>query len=222
MIVGLALFCASPLTAADSLQLKDGTKVEGVIQKVEAGIVFMEVNKEVKTFDILAVDRMEFNKPTILADSDLPLDHFMNNTEAQAMVRNAEQLDKAANDIRRLLVQIRSYWFDKQPINAKDEQMWEAAKETFRLPLANYQEVLNDLYFQVLARVDEYNGLMKEANKLYVGIKGIRVGSGLVSSDMEHLPLKKYVPASWYDTIFYEGYNSGFSDAMQRMTPSSR
>jgi hypothetical protein len=82
----------------------------------------------------------------------------------------------------------------------------------------SYQEILNDLYFHVLGRVDEYNGLMKQASKMYVGIKGVRIGSSLVPSDTERLPLRKYVPATWYDTIFYDGYNLGYSDATQKIS----
>jgi hypothetical protein len=53
--------------------------------------------------------------------------------------------------------------------------------------------------------------------KVYVGVKGIRIGSSLISSDMEKLPLRKYVPGAWYDTIFYEGYNQGYDEAYQKI-----
>jgi hypothetical protein len=35
---------------------------------------------------------------------------------------------------------------------------------------------------------------------------------------MEKLPLKKYVPSTWYDTIFYDGYSLGYDDAYQKIT----
>jgi len=64
---------------------------------------------------------------------------------------------------------------------------------------------LHDLYFLVLGKVDEYNRLAADANSLYVGVKGVfQTGSSLVSKDKEKLPLKKYVPSHWHDTIFYE------------------
>ena len=47
-------------------------------------------------------------------------------------------------------------------------------------------------------------------------MKGIKTGSPLVSKDMAKLPLKKYVPATWWDTIFYEGYNRGYDDEYEK------
>jgi hypothetical protein len=76
--------------------------------------------------------------------------------------------------------------------------------------------VLNDLYFHVLAKVDTYNEMAKDANKVYVGVKGLRVGSPLITKEMAKLPLRKYVPAQWWDTIFYEGYNQGYEEAYQK------
>jgi hypothetical protein len=212
------LVIVSPATA-DTLKLKDGTSIEGVIKKVEAGKVFVAIKNETKVLSILDVDSMDFNTPHLLADiPNLPAEHFMKSTEAQEIVRNMQELDKAAADIKKLLSQIETYWVAKQPIDAKEEPAWLTAKDTFRKPLLSYQEILNDLYFHVLARVDEYNGLMKQASKLYVGIKGVRVGSALVPSDMQRLPLRKYVPAAWFDTIFYDGYNLGYSDATQKIS----
>ncbi|MBI4445827.1 MAG: hypothetical protein HY645_07940 [Acidobacteria bacterium] len=97
---------------------------------------------------------------------------------------------------------------------------WEAEKERFAGNLSWYQEVLNELYFHVLARVDEYNTLVQEAHHMYVGVKGIfNVGSPLVPSSMKRLPLKKYVPAQWYDTIFYDGYYLGYNEGYERARP---
>ena len=78
--------------------------------------------------------------------------------------------------------------------------------------------LLNDLYFHVLARVEEYNAFANEAGDLYVGVKGIfNVGSPLLTNEMKPLALRKYVPGSWYDTIFYDGYNLGFNEAYQKI-----
>jgi len=206
----------SPLSA-DTLRLKDGTKVEGIIKKVEAGNVFVSVGSISKTYNILDVENMDFNTPHLLSDvPDVTVEHFLKDTESQEVVRNLQLLDKKANEIQRLLTQIQTYWTAKEPIDAKSEASWTVAKETFHKPVVAYQEVLNDLYLHVLARVDEYNALMKEASRIYVGIKGVRVGSSLIPSELERLPLKKYVPGGWYSTIFYEGYNLGFSDGTQR------
>jgi hypothetical protein len=76
---------------------------------------------------------------------------------------------------------------------------------------------LNDLYFHALGKVDEYNLLMKEANSTRVGVKGwFQTGSALIPGGMEKLPLKKYVPAQWYDTVYYEGYYMGYRDAYEK------
>jgi hypothetical protein len=219
ILLSLVLFIESPVARADTLTLKDGSTVDGVIKKVEKGTVYVQLGEEEKSFSILDIVSMDFNTPHLLADATkLPLDHFLKDIEAQEMVRNVEQLEKSAADIRHKLGQIRAYWGARQPVTAEEEKGWDAAKEEFRKPLALYQELLNDLYFHVLAKVDEYNLMAAQAKKVYVGVKGIRIGSSLISSDMEMLPLRKYVPASWYDTIFYDGYNRGYDEAYQKIT----
>ena len=76
---------------------------------------------------------------------------------------------------------------------------------------------MNDLYFHVLGKVDEYNALMKDADSIYVGVKGaLNVGSSLIPRDKKKLPLKKYVPGNWYDTIFFEGYDRGYQEAYDK------
>jgi hypothetical protein len=221
-VLGFVLFAALPAARSDTLTFKDGSKLEGVIKKVETGTVHVQLGNEEKTFSILEIESMDFNTPHLLTETDkVPLDHFMRDIQAQDIVRNMEQLEKSAADIRHKLGQIRTYWGGKEPIATEEVKGWEAAKEEFRKPLALYQELLNDLYFHVLAKVDEYNLMAGQARKVYVGVKGIRFGSALVSSDMEKLPLRKYVPGSWYDTIFYDGYNLGYDDAWQKINGTS-
>jgi hypothetical protein len=200
---------------ADTLLMKDGTTIDGVIKKVAKGQVVVEIGNDAKVFDILDIESMDFTTPHLVgAPEGLPLDHFLKDTEAQEIVDNMEQLQKASEEIQKLLKQIRTYWLDREPISAEKVGSWDAAKETFRRPLDRYQELLNDLYFHVLARVDEYNLLMKAAGDVYVGVNGpFKFGSPLVSKEMRALPLKKYVPGAWYDTIFYDGYNLGYDDA---------
>jgi hypothetical protein len=218
-LLTLVLLATSPTAFADTLTLKGGATIEGVIKKVETGTVYVQIGNEEKTFSILEIESMDFNTPHLLADTaKVPLDHFLKNIEAQEMVRNVEQLEKSAADIRHKLGQIRTYWGGKQPISAEEQKGWDAAKEEFRKPLALYQELLNDLYFHVLAKVDDYNLMANQAKKVYVGVQGIRFGSSLITSDMEKLPLRKYVPAPWYDTIFYDGYNLGYDDAYQKIS----
>jgi hypothetical protein len=215
----LALDLSAPAATADTLKFKNGDEMEGVIQKVEAGGVFVHSGNDDRVFDILDIESMDFNTPHILADaSTAPLDHFLQAIEAQEIVCNFEQLHKAAAEIRTKLGQIRMYWAARQPITVAEIPAWEAAKQDFARPLARYQELLNDTYFHVLAQVDQYNLMAKEAGNIYVGVRGIKFGSALVTKEIERLPLRRYVPATWYDTIFYEGYNAGYDDAYMKLT----
>jgi hypothetical protein len=221
-VLSLILFAAAVETRADTLVFKNGSTIEGVIRKVEAGTVYVQIENEEKGFSILDIETMDFNTPHVLLPeaANIPLEHFLKDIESQEIVRNVEQLEKASADLIHKLGQIRNYWGAKDPIAAEERDGWETAKEEFRKPLALYQELLNDLYFHVLAKVDEYNLIAREARKVYVGIKGIRFGSALVSKEMEKLPLKKYVPSTWYDTIFYDGYNLGYDEAYMKYKES--
>ena len=216
-ILSLALFMNAPSLKADTVKFKDGSEMEGVIKKVEAGKVSILVGTEDKVFDILTIESMDFNTPHLLADATkLPVEHFLKDVEAQEVVRNFAELEKAEADVKTMLNSIRNFWSVAQPIIASEVPQWEKEKEEFRKPLSRYQEVLNDLYFHVLEKVDTYNDMAKDANKVYVGVKGLRVGSPLVSKEMAKLPLTKYVPAQWWDTIYYDGYNQGYEEAYQK------
>jgi hypothetical protein len=145
------------------------------------------------------------------------LDHFLSNIEAQEMVGHFQDVEESAAAIRKLIDQTRTEWADRKSVRLKEMAEWETAKERFRRPLSRYQEVLNDLYFHVLGKVDEYNLLMQEADGIHVGVKGwFQAGSSLVPGEMDKLPLKKYVPAPWYDKIYYEGYDMGYKDAYEK------
>lgn len=220
LLLSLIVFVGTNANA-DIVYMNDGSTIEGVIKKVAGGQVVVQIGEEFKTVDILAVQSMDFTSPHLVgAPSGAPIDHFLKDIEAQEIVRNIEQLEKTSDEIEKLLMQIKTFWMIREPIAADRLGSWEAAKETFRKPLSKYQELLNDLYFHVLAKVDTYNLLMKEANDVYVGVKGpFNVGSPLVAKEMRELPLKKYVPAAWYDTIFYDGYNVGYDDAYTKFVP---
>jgi hypothetical protein len=161
---------------------------------------------------------MDFDTPHLLEGTPrLPVEHFHNPMEAQEMLGHFAGVEKAAADTRVLIDQTKKEWAERKSISAADVPQWEAAKERFRAPLSRYQENLNDLYFHVLGKVDEYNHLTKEANGVYVGIKGaFNVGSALIPKELEKLPLKKYVPGNWYDTIFFEGYDRGYREAYEK------
>ena len=221
-VLNVAFFLGTAASIADTVRFKDGTEMEGVIKKVEAGRVFILIGNEEKDFSILKIQSMDFNTPHLLANTgDLPVEHFLKNIQAQEVVRNFERLEKTEAEVRSMLAGIRAYWNRVQPIPASDVAGWEMEKEEFRKPLSRYQEILNDLYFHVLARVDGYNAIAKEASEVYVGVKGIKTGSPLVPKEMKKLPLTKYVPATWYDTIYFDGYNRGYEEAYEKYRPSS-
>ena len=218
-ILSLALFMNAPSLKADTVKFKDGSEMEGVIKKVEAGKVSILVGAKDKVLDILDIESMDFNTPHLLTDATkLPVDHFLKDVEIPEVVRNFAELEKAEADVKTMLDSIRNFWSVAQPITAAKVGEWEKEKEKeeFRKPLSRYQELLNDLYFHVLAKMDVYNEMAKDANKVYVGVKGLRVGSSLVPKEMAKLPLTKYVPAQWYDTIYYDGYNQGYEEAYRK------
>lgn len=221
-LVSIGLLLAAPAALADTLKFKDGTELEGVINRVETGKVFVMVRNEEKVFDILKIDRMDFNTPHLLTPAgNIPVEHFLKNFEAREVVRNFEELEKTESEVRSMLVEIRAYWNRAQPIPSKELAGWEMEKEEFRKPLSRYQELLNDLYFHFLARVDGYNAIAGEASDVYVGVKGIKTGSSLIPKDMKKLPLTKYVPATWHDTIYFDGYNRGYEEAYEKYRPST-
>jgi hypothetical protein len=219
--VGLLIMTATA-SFADTLKFKDGAEKEGVIKKVETGRVFVMVGTEMQEYDILTIDSMDFNTPHILTSTEnVPMEHFLKNVEAQEVVRNFAELEKTEAEVRSMLGDIRAYWNRVQPISSNEMKNWEMEKEEFRKPLSRYQELLNDLYFHFLTRVDGYNAIANEASDIYVGVKGIRTGSSLVPKDMKKLPLTKYVPGAWYDTIYFDGYNRGYEDAYQKFQPAT-
>lgn len=219
-LAAIFVLLTAPMIQADTIRMRDGVQHEGIIQEISSGQVRVEINPEspdarqVLTFDIRDIESMQFDTPHLLATGDQAVDHFLSSVEAQEVVERFAELDRTKEELERLMEQVRGYWQAKQPIERSEVQAWEAARDTFRRPLSRYQEVLNDLYFHVLARVDEYNQISRDAKDIYVGVEGIfNVGSPLLPTGMEELSLRKYVPASWYDTIFYQGYNVGYNEA---------
>ena len=218
--LGLAIIF-SPLMTADELLMKDGTRVEGIVKKVENGQVVVQIGQTTRNFNILDVTSMDFSTAQMMdvTGSKLPLEHFLANIEAQEMLGHFQSVEKSATEVRKLVDQTKKDWSMRKTIESNEVAKWDATKERLIGPLADYQEHLNDLYFHVLGKVDEYNRLMADANTLYIGVKGVlQTGSSLVPRDKVKLPLKKYVPSQWYDTIFYEGYNLGYNDAYKSYT----
>jgi hypothetical protein len=217
-VATLALVVGVP-ARADIITFKNGSTADGVIKRVENGRVTAEIDGTLREFEILEVDRMDFTTPHLVDFADkVPLDRFLKDVEAQDLVRLVRDLDKASDQIESQIRQVRANWLPRQPISSDQEGAWNSTREAFRKPLSLYQELLNNMYFHLLSKVDKYNLLMKAASDVYVGVKGpFNVGSALVSKDMRELPLKKYVPRAWYDTIFYDGYNAGYNAAHNRL-----
>jgi hypothetical protein len=216
-VVTVLLVAALPVRA-DKLTMDDGKTVEGVVKKIEKGQVSVEVNKEMKLYDVLKVKDIEFTSPDLTTGtSRLPVEHFAGTMESREMLSHFTDVEKSATDVRGLIDRTRGEWGKSASIAQADLPKWETAKERFVAPLSLYQERLNDLYFHVLGKVDEYNALMKDADSIYVGVKGaLNVGSSLIPRDKKRLPLKKYVPGNWYDTIFFEGYDRGYQEAYEK------
>jgi hypothetical protein len=206
------------VASADKIKLADGTTVEGIVRKIENGQVTVAVGEETRTMEVLAIEDIDFDTPHLTTGTArLPLDHFLSNIETQEMVGHFKAVEESAAAIRKLIDKTNREWADRKSISPAEMAEWETAKERFRRPLSRYQEVLNDLYFHVLGKVDEYNSLMREADQIHVGAKGwFQAGSSLIPSEMEKLPLKKYVPAQWYDKIYFEGYDIGYRDAFNK------
>src|SRR5690242_8682783 len=77
MVIAMMLTLGAAAVSADTLKLKDGSNVQGHIQKVESGKVYVTINECTKVFDVSAVDRIEFNAPQLATDSKVPIEDLM-------------------------------------------------------------------------------------------------------------------------------------------------
>jgi alkanesulfonate monooxygenase SsuD/methylene tetrahydromethanopterin reductase-like flavin-dependent oxidoreductase (luciferase family) len=123
------------------------------------------------------------------------------------MFRFARDVEKARHDTRAELDRIKAAFGSRQ---AGDKDRWNAAKESFTVPLSRYREVLGGMYKQVLAQIEDYNRLAKEADQF----------RGLVPGDAWERAVKESVPENWYDRIYFDGYNRGYSEgtAFERLS----
>ena len=216
LVAAMGLLLSS--ARADTVELKDGSRLEGIVKKVEHGQVTIQVGPDTKVVEILQVLTIDFDTERLTTGTPrLPLEHFLASMEEQEMVGHFRDVEQSAAKVRKLIEETQAEWAERPSVESSQTVDWVNAKERFSTPLSRYQEVLNDLYFHVLGKVDEYNELMKEADSIRVGVKGMfQVGSSLITRDQKRLPLKKYVPAQWYDTIFYDGYNLGYNEAYEK------
>jgi hypothetical protein len=215
------LLANPPVVRADKLELKDGTQIEGIILKVEKGQVTVAIGQNQKEFSILDVTSMNFDTPHVPEGVSQPsLEHFVSNREAQELVRQIRDVDNAAVGLRQLLDQIEKEWGNGKVIASNETSSWDATKEQFSRALSRYQEVLGSFYSHVATKVDQYNRLAKESGGVRVGVRGaFNVGSALVSKEEQEPPLKKFVPSTWYDTIFYKGYSLGYTEGYYGARP---
>ena len=216
---GLLLGTASALYG-DTIIMKDGTYYEGIIVEIRNGQVQADIAGRRMTLEMPDIESMNFDTPHLVSTgTDAVMDHFLTRIDAQEIVENFAELEETAEELRTLISQVERYWEAREPIASNERQGWEAARDQFRRPLSRYQELLNDVYFHVLARVDEYNAIAHDAGEIYVGVRGIfNVGSPLLPDGMGQLSLRKYVPAAWFDTIYFEGYNVGYTEAYMKIT----
>ncbi|MBI4445826.1 MAG: hypothetical protein HY645_07935 [Acidobacteria bacterium] len=99
---------------ADVLEMKDGSRIEGIVKKVAHGEVELETPEGIRTFNILHVERMELDTPRLEVENSEAMKHFLGSQEAQEMVGHIEEISRAAGEIRQLTLDIKSRW-DRRP-----------------------------------------------------------------------------------------------------------
>jgi hypothetical protein len=207
-----SLLVLAALASADTLKLRDGSTVTGIVRSIEAGKVTLDSGRSIA---ILEVEQMIFDTPHEgeAGSADRTVQQF---------TRQAQNLTKAQREARAALEQVQTRWRNRRTVEPSQAQQWNAEKERFATPLAAYRRAITELYRDVAAHVDNYNKLAGEANSLYIGVRGVlNVGSPLIPEDQRELPLKSVLPAHWYEQLYYEAYSKGFKDAVEfeRLTP---
>lgn len=186
---------------ADTITLTNGGRIEGVMNKLEGGNVYIDVSgagvREVALHEIASVS---FDTPHLTGGPPKDFD-------AQAMLRRTRDAQKAGHAARAELDRIKANFPAKQSKDRQsgDKDRWNAAKETFRVPLARYREALSGMYQQMLAQIEDYNKLAKEADQF----------RGLIPGDVWERTVKESVPENWYDRIFFDGYNRGYKEGTE-------
>lgn len=208
----VCVLCALPLlTWGDSLKLKDGSSVQGVVRTIAGGNVTIEVGGQNRVIPVLQVQEIDFDTPhanEVSASPDKTVNEF---------TKGAEALTKARKNTRTALDQIKGRWANRKSVEPSQTSQWSAEKERFLPPFTDYRKAILTLYRDVAAQVDNYNKMGAEANNVYVGVKGIfNVGSPLVPEDQRELQLKQFLPGTWYDELYYEAYSKGFKDAIEQ------
>jgi hypothetical protein len=208
----LFLACALPLlTWGDSLKLKDGSTVTGIVRTIAGGNITLEVAGRNRVIPVLQVEEIDFDTPH--ADE-------ATGSEAKTVnefTKHAQSLTKAERDSRNALSQIKTRWASRKSVDAGQTGQWNAEKERFQPPFTDYRKSIQALYRDVAAHVDSYNKMAAEANDVYIGVKGIfNVGSPLIPDDQRELQIKQFLPGTWYDELYYAAYAKGFKDAVEQ------
>lgn len=212
----LLLCCVAPVLLADTITLKDGQSISGIVRTVAAGKVTIEVDGQARTFDIPQVQEIDFDTPHVEAPpsvGEVPVREF---TQA------AEKLIRAQRETQRTYDAIKARWSVRKTVEPDQANQWNADRERFAAPFGDYRQAIRQLYLDVAAHIDNYNKIAGDAEKLYVGVKGLlNVGSPLIRDADRERPLKDFIPGYWYDQIYYQAYRKGFDDAVefQRLAP---
>ncbi len=208
----VCVLCALPLLMlGDSLKLKNGSSVQGVVRTIAGGNITIEVGGQNRVIKVLDVEEIDFDTPhanEVTGSADKTVNQF---------TKGAESLTKARKTSRSALDQIKGRWAGRKSVEPGQVTQWNAEKERFLPAFTDYRKSIQELYRDVAAQVDNYNKLGAEANSVYVGVKGIfNVGSPLVPDDQRELQLKQFLPGTWYDELYYEAYSKGFKDAVEQ------
>lgn len=208
----VCVLCALPLLMlGDSLKLKNGSAVQGVVRTIAGGNITIEVGGQNRVIKVLDVEEIDFDTPHANEAAATP-----DKTVSQ-FTKGADSMTKARKTSRSALDQIKGRWAGRKSVEGNQVAQWNAEKERFLPAFTDYRKSIQELYRDVAAQVDNYNKLGAEANSVYVGVKGIfNVGSPLVPDDQRELQLKQFLPGTWYDELYYEAYSKGFKDAIEQ------
>ena len=208
----VCVLCALPLLSmGDTLKLKDGSTVEGIVRTISNGKMTVEVNMLNREINVLDVEEIDFNTPhanETMPPADMAVAEF---------TKDATALTKARRDTRTALDLIKQRWANKKSVEPNQTSQWAAEKERFYPAISSYKKAIQEMYLDVATHVENYNKIAKEANDVYIGVKGIlNVGSPLIPDDQRELELKKFLPGTWYDELYYEAYAKGYKDAIEQ------
>ncbi len=218
-LLGALLFLPAGLWA-DTITMNSGVKVDGVITRIDNGNVSIDIRGDSQVIALEQVQEIDFNTPHVTeGTASKPVEHFTGDATEQEMVQLFEKLKKDRDQMQTMLGQMEARWLNRPTVDPNEVSEWKGDQERFAVPLNEYQESLREIYLHLLAQVDDYNSLAREAHALYVGVKGIfNVGSPLIPGDQTELPLREFLPRKVVDQIYFEGYKKGASTARQLKT----